>query len=63
MPAKAFRTGLIGFAAMCAVVFGISPASARQPDPAVVKQQDQVAQKTIEQMRNVLPKTAMAKDK
>ena len=29
----------------------------------MVKQQEQVSKKTIEQMRNALPKAAMAKDK
>ena len=63
MRTKKIKAGLVGVLAICATVLGIGVAEARQPDPAVVKQQDQVTQKTLEQVRGVLPKTAMAKDK
>lgn len=63
MRTKKIKAGLVGVLAICATVLGIGVAEARQPDPAVVKQQDQLTQKTLEQVRGVLPKTAMAKDK
>ncbi|SDI64766.1 ammonia-forming cytochrome c nitrite reductase subunit c552 [Propionivibrio dicarboxylicus] len=63
MRTKKIKAGLVGVLAICATVLGIGVAEARQPDPAVVKQQDQVTQKTLEQVRGALPKTAMAKDK
>ena len=53
MRASSFGAGWVAGLALCAAVFGIQTAQARQPDPAVVKQQEQVAQKTIEQVRNV----------
>ena len=63
MKTSALKRGLIAFAAgLCLSVLGLSPAAA-QPDAAVVKQQEQVSKKTIEQMRNALPNAAMAKDK
>lgn len=39
------------------------PAMAKQPDPAVVKQQEQATKATLEQVKGSLPKTAAAKIK
>jgi hypothetical protein len=64
MRTSALKRGLLGLAAaLCVSILAMSPAAAAQPDAAVVKQQDQVSKKTIEQMRDALPKTALAKDK
>lgn len=64
MGVNAFKRYVAGVGIICAALFGWQAAAeARQPDPAVVKQQEQISQKTIDQLRNVLPKTAMAKEK
>ena len=63
MGAKALTRFVAGAGIVCAAIFGWQAAQAKQPDPAVVKQQDQITQSTIDQLRNVLPKTAAAKEK
>lgn len=61
MGPRRFTRMLIGALALS---LGVSVgAFAKQPDPAVVKQQDDATKMTLEQVRGVLPKTTQAKVK
>ncbi len=61
MDAKALLRFVAGAAMLGALMCG--GVAAKQPDPAVVKQQDEITKATIEQLRGALPKSAMAKEK
>lgn len=63
MGTSRLKQGIVGIVALCAaVLLGVSGALAnKQPDAAVVKQQDQVTQTTIQQLKGALPKSVQSK--
>lgn len=64
MRAISLKRGLVWLFMFCLSSLGLmSAALSKQPDAAVVKQQDQITQATIEQTRLALPKTALSKVK
>jgi nitrite reductase (cytochrome c-552) len=64
MSTNVIKRCTLGIAALLATgIFAFSPAQAKQPDAAVVKQQDQVTKGTVEQVKGSLPEKSQAKIK